>query len=110
MSGRSSARSYGYHPHAAAELVEAADYLRADGRDVAEAFEAEVDKAIERLLQFPEIGPVIRQRADLHFRKWKLESFRYDLVYIVIKDEIRIYALAHHSRRPGYWLYRLRTP
>jgi plasmid stabilization system protein ParE len=110
VSGRSSARSYGYHPHAAAELVEEAEYLRAEGRDVAEAFEAEVDNAIGRLLQFPEIGPEIRRRGDLRFRKWKLESFRYNLVYAVIGDEIRIYAVAHHSRRPGYWLYRLRTP
>jgi plasmid stabilization system protein ParE len=109
VSGRSSARRYDYHPHAAADLVEATEHFRAERHELAEAFEIDVQQAIERLLRFPEIGPVIRERGSLRFRKWKLQTFRYNLVYAVIGDEIRIYAVAHHSRRPGYWLNRLRT-
>jgi hypothetical protein len=29
--------------------------------------------------------------------------FRYALIYTVVGDQIRILAVAHHSRRPGYW-------
>jgi len=32
-----------------------------------------------------------------------MKHFPYSLVYIVSKDEIRILAVAHQSRRPDYW-------
>ena len=85
MSERSPARSYHFHPDAGPELYE----------------------DVERLLQFPEIGPVAGKRGDLVVRKLKLHSFRYSVVYAVIADDIRIYAVAHHSRRPLYWIDRV---
>jgi plasmid stabilization system protein ParE len=107
VSEPSSARSYHYHPDAGPELYEDVERLRAEDQKVAEAFEAEISKAIERLLQFPEIGPVAGKRGDLVVRKLKLHTFRYSVVYAVIADEIRIYAIAHHSRMPFYWLDRV---
>ncbi len=41
--------------------------------------------------------------------KWKLQRFRDSLVYALIGEEIRVYAVAHHRREPGYWLSRLST-
>jgi hypothetical protein len=38
----------------------------------------------------------------------RVQRFRYSVVYTVIDDDLRIYAVAHHSRRPGYWLARVR--
>jgi len=32
-----------------------------------------------------------------------LTRFPYSLIYTESGDEIRILAVAHHSRRPGYW-------
>lgn len=32
-----------------------------------------------------------------------LRRFPYSVIYIIAPDEIIIVALAHHSRRPGYW-------
>jgi hypothetical protein len=32
-----------------------------------------------------------------------MRRFPYSLIYTVIGDEVRILAVAHHSRRPGYW-------
>jgi toxin ParE1/3/4 len=107
VSERSPARSYHFHPDAGPELYEDVERLRAEDQKVAEDFEAEVSKAIERLLQFPEIGPVAGKRGDLVVRKLKLHSFRYSVVYAVIADDIRIYAVAHHSRRPLYWIDRV---
>jgi len=108
VSGRSSARSYSYHPLGATDLLEATEYLSLHAADgVAADFEAEVAAAIERLLQYPEIGVVIGEREGLRFRKWKLKRFRYSLVYLVVGNEIRLYAVAHHSRKPEYWLDRL---
>jgi plasmid stabilization system protein ParE len=109
VSGRSSARSHRFHPHAGNEYLEDIEYLRADDRQVAVDFTAAVDEAIARVIEYPEIGVVILERRGRRIRKWRVQGFRYSLIYAVLDDVIRILAVAHHSRRPGYWLYRLRT-
>ena len=35
-----------------------------------------------------------------------MKHFPYSVIYIVAGDEIQVLAVAHHSRRPGYWLKR----
>ena len=40
-------------------------------------------------------------------RRIILKTFPYQLVYRVEGDEVRIYAVAHLKRRPGYWTTRL---
>lgn len=109
MSERSSARRYRFHPHAGSELAEEAQYLRDDDRQVAERFEVAVDHAIGRVCELPEIGTLILERRGRRIRKWRVPGFRYSLVYALLDDVIRILAVAHHSRRPGYWIYRLRS-
>jgi toxin ParE1/3/4 len=109
VSERSSARSWGYDPRAGAELVEEIEYLCAEDREIAAAFEVEVTHAIEQLLEHPEIGMVVRKRGGLRFRKWPLQRFRYSLIYALVGEELRIYAVAHHRRAPDYWLSRLRA-
>lgn len=109
MSERSSARSYRFHPHAGAELAEEAQYLRGDDRQVAERFEAAVDHAIGRVCERPEIGTLLLERRGRCIRKWRVRGFRYSLVYALLNDVLRILSVAHHSRRPGYWIYRLRS-
>ncbi|MBI3775205.1 MAG: hypothetical protein HY273_06575 [Gammaproteobacteria bacterium] len=36
-------------------------------------------------------------------RRYVMQRFPYSLIYTVSSEEIRILAVAHHSRRPGYW-------
>lgn len=40
-------------------------------------------------------------------RKWNLRVFPYKIVYRNLPGAILIIAVAHHSRRPGYWRWRL---
>lgn len=35
--------------------------------------------------------------------------FSYTLVFLELKEDIRVIAVAHLRRRPGYWLDRLKT-
>jgi hypothetical protein len=42
-----------------------------------------------------EIEPGVRQKV--------LHRFPFALIYEIDADEIRVFAVAHHSRRPGYW-------
>jgi hypothetical protein len=37
-----------------------------------------------------------------------LKRFPYDIVVRELSEEILVVAVAHHSRRPGYWRDRLR--
>jgi hypothetical protein len=35
--------------------------------------------------------------------------FSYELIFSELKKDIRVIAVAHVRRRPGYWLNRLKT-
>ena len=68
-------------------------YIAAD--DFADALE----KAFGLLSNFPHLGG----HAAHHTRMLALHSFPYSVIYRLQNNEIRIVAVAHHSRRPGYW-------
>ena len=53
----------------------------------------------------PEAWPVWR-RADV--RQRVLRRYPYSIFYVTEAGVIVIVAVAHHKRRPGYWLSRLR--
>jgi toxin ParE1/3/4 len=68
-------------------------------------FREEVDRAMERIVAHPERWPVFRDR----FRRVRLRRFPYALYYHVVDtSNILILALAHHRRRPAYWIRRVR--
>jgi plasmid stabilization system protein ParE len=46
--------------------------------------------------------------ATLEIRRALLARFPYALVFLVREDEVRVLAVAHAKRRPGYWLSRVR--
>jgi len=59
----------------------------------------EVQHAVQRIGQSPERYAVTRMSR----RRFVLLNFPFDLVYRILEDRIEIIAVAHHSRRPGYW-------
>ncbi|MGZ5427914.1 MAG: type II toxin-antitoxin system RelE/ParE family toxin [Thermoanaerobaculia bacterium] len=105
MPGPSSARSYWFHPAASEEFLDAVRYHQ-EQADRGEDFRAAVDKAAQRLLERPELGPVVSREGA---RKLVLRDFRYNLFYAIENDFIRIYAVAHQRRKPGYWLSRMKS-
>jgi plasmid stabilization system protein ParE len=92
--------SYFLAAEAEAELAEAMRfYAEQAGRPVALAFLLEFTRAAELLASNPGLGtPTLRER-----RVFPLRRFPYSLIYRADPDGIRIGAVAHHSRRPGYW-------
>lgn len=88
------------HPQAEAELVDGASYY-AKGANVAlgEAFIAEFSRAVELLREHPKLGA--HWRGSL--RRLPLRRFPYSIVYHESQQTLRIVAIAHQSRRPGYW-------
>jgi plasmid stabilization system protein ParE len=91
-----------FHPEADQELTEARDWYAARSEVAAQAFALEVSHAIERIVEAPSRYPIARRGE----RKFVLDRFPYTVLYRVRDDKIFITAVAHHSRRPGYWRHR----
>jgi len=90
---------YEFHPEAEEEFIEAAAYYERNVPGLGERFGREVLRGIERLLEYPELGSLI----DPNLRKLVLIRFPYFLIYSFTTDLLRIVAVAHTRRRPGYW-------
>ena len=85
---------------AEADLAEAAGfYLREAGMTVSRVFLAEFERAIGLLAEQPNIGAPWRRS----IRRLPLRRFPYSVLYDVRADEIRVLAVAHQRRKPGFW-------
>jgi len=72
-----------------------------------EFFDA-VDAAIAQILDLPRSGSLVpRMPADLPVRRIAVTRFPYHVIYLETKTHIRVLAIAHDRRKPGYWKTRL---
>jgi toxin ParE1/3/4 len=72
-----------------------------------EFFDA-VDATLEQMVQRPRAGaPVKRVPVDLPVRRAPVKRFPYHVIYLEANAMIRVLAIAHDRRRPGYWKSRL---
>jgi plasmid stabilization system protein ParE len=91
---------YSLHPDADGDLREAAEFYRESaGHALAQALFEEFEHSVNLLLQHPRLGALWRHGK----RRYVMRHFPYSLIYAVSGDDIRILAVAHQSRRPGYW-------
>ncbi len=88
------------HSEADAEIDEAIAFYEERQAGLGLDFLAEVERAIDTLLQLPELG-VPYKRTE--FRYWVLRKFPFVIYYATLPDAIWIAAIAHERRRPGYW-------
>lgn len=88
-----------FHRDADQELSEAQDWYRQRSEVAAQAFALEIDHAIQNIAEAPLRWPEGRRGE----RRFVLDRFPYTLLYRVREDHIFITAVAHQSRRPGYW-------
>jgi plasmid stabilization system protein ParE len=75
-----------FHPEAELKLIEAAEYYEVLVPGLGERFESEVRRAIDLLLDHPQIGAP----ADPDLRKLDLNRFSSTLYYSVTSDVLRI--------------------
>ena len=92
-----------YHPAAEDELLSEVGYLELRVRGLGRRFHAEIRRAESFIAQFPESAPEILPG----IRKHPLRKFKFSLLYSIQEDGLLILAVAHHSRRPGYWVRRI---
>lgn len=91
------------HPEAIAEGGAAHSWYADRSPAAAEAFLAELDLAVSRILEAP------HRWAEYHAgtRRYLLHRFPFSVVYQESRGVIHLVAIAHARRRPGYWKSRL---
>ena len=94
-----------FHPKARVELNEAVDYYNERRAGLGQQFFVEVEATIQRVLDFPLAWSSLSQNT----RRCLTNRFPYGVIYQVKDAEVRIIAIAHQKRRPGYWEDRLET-
>lgn len=92
--------NYWLHPAAYNDLHDGAEFYRERaGTMLSQAFLAEFERCVSLLLQHPLLGA-----QWLHGkRRLVARRFPYSVIYTVVGEQIRVLAVAHHRRRPGYW-------
>ena len=91
------------HPDAGTEAVAGALWYRERSVRAAERFIAELERAIDLIVEAPNRWPEY-----LHgTRRCVLLKFPYSIIYRASEARITIFAFAHAKRRPGYWKDRL---
>lgn len=92
-----------FHPDARADALEAHDWYKERSLLAAEAFQIELENALSAI----QISPGSRAAFRFGTRRYLLQRFPYVVVYRIAKQRIEIVAVAHSSRRPGYWKDRI---
>jgi len=73
-----------------------------------EFFDA-VDATIDQIVAMPSAAALIpRMPADLPVRRRAVTRFPYHAIYLEAPPRLRILAIAHDRRKPGYWASRLK--
>lgn len=91
------------------EFAAAARWYERERPGLGREFLASVDEAVLEVRERPgsfSLVPSIPQ--DLGVRRALVKRFPYAVVFLELADEIRVLAVAHGARRPGYWRDRLR--
>ena len=102
-------RTIRIHEDAATEGEEAVGWYEKERPGLGADFQVAVDAALDLLQE--ELIPstsVPRNAGKQGLRQLVLTRFPYDVVLVERPDHTLVLAIAHQSRRPGYWKRRLR--
>jgi plasmid stabilization system protein ParE len=87
------------HPEAEEELEAAAEFYNLSEAGLGDEFSEEVFAAIDRVVESPNSWPKYSHRT----RRCLCHRFPYSVIYRHTDEEVMIFAIAHQSRKPGYW-------
>jgi plasmid stabilization system protein ParE len=92
-------KPFRFLPLAEKELQEAAQFYNEERSGFGDLLLAEFETVMARLGRHPESGAMVSRR----LRVARLNDFRYSVIYKVEGEELIVVAVAHQSRKPGYW-------
>jgi len=88
-----------FHPEAEDEFIAAVQRYESRVSGLGDRFIHELEGLKQLLLQQPRIGAHIGGP----FRRVVFRTFPFSLMYAIEKARIWVIAVAHQSKRPGYW-------
>ena len=89
------------HPEASREIEAAAMRYESSSGGLGDEFLTEVSRGLAAVAESPSTWS--RHPRMRRVRRFTLSRFPYSVLYLVARDEIRVVAVAHAARRPGYW-------
>ena len=96
--------SYHFHPEAETEHLETVAYYEAQQPGLGASYLADFELTLERVCEAPNQYP-IEQRPNIH--RIKLQRYPFTVLFRESGGTVQVPAVAHHRRRPSYWLSRL---
>lgn len=96
--------SYVFHPAAEAEYLESIAYFELKRPGLGALFLTEFEKLMALVCETPRRYRVERQ-PDV--RLIRMDRFPYSVLYRETSGNVQVLAVAHHRRRPNYWLGKL---
>ncbi|MCU0834759.1 MAG: type II toxin-antitoxin system RelE/ParE family toxin [Chromatiaceae bacterium] len=90
---------YEFHPEAEFEVIEAAAHYEREVPGLGVRFGDEVERVIDLLIKNPKLGAPIQE----DIRHFVLRQFPFSVIYAEVGDILYVLAIAHSSRKPGYW-------
>jgi toxin ParE1/3/4 len=93
---------------ASAELGDAVQWYEERQAGLGQRYLQAVDSTLRQLIRYPHAGvrvPLVPP--ELGVRRVPVLRFPYAIVYIETTDAIRVLAVVHDRRRPGYWRHRI---
>jgi len=93
---------------AAEEAIAAADWYDKEREGLGKEFTCTVEIAIDLIEEdILPLSPMPGKSGAVGVKRLILKRFPYDIVVIEGELETVVVAIAHHSRKPGYWRERL---
>ena len=100
-------RSIAFHPDAVEELDAAEAWYEQLQSGLGSDFREEIRVALERLSEPPDASTPVP--GVILVRRVFIKRFPYAIVFDTEGDTVRVWAVAHTSRRPGYWRRRAKA-
>jgi plasmid stabilization system protein ParE len=95
-------------PEAQAEFLASVRWYAQRNPTVALRFFNLVQATLAEISEAPHLWPLVPNvDMTLEVRRFILPKFPYSIVFLELPTEVRVVAVAHARRKPGYWLERV---
>ncbi|MCH7842413.1 MAG: type II toxin-antitoxin system RelE/ParE family toxin [Chloroflexi bacterium] len=94
---------YQFHPEAEAEHLETVAYYETQRAGLGASYLTEFESILDLVCESPTRYPI---QLDPDIRRVILRRFPFTVLFRESGDTIQVLAVAHHRRRPSYWLGR----
>lgn len=93
-----------FHPDVHYEIKSSYVWYQEQAEGLGEDFLRELEQGYHAITELFDTWPKIKG----DFRRYILSKFPYSIIYRKHHESLFVVAVMHHSRKPGYWLERVR--